>query len=720
MSNIIGKTLGGYQIIEQIGKGGMAAIYKAFQPSLERDVAIKVLHPYYSEQDPTFIERFKREARAIAKLRHPNILMVHDFGEEENLAYIVMEYVNAGTFKDQLAEGLPSLGEIYTLISQVSEALDYAHEQGVVHRDVKPSNILMPKRDWALLTDFGLAKMVGGSFMTQSGLTVGTPSYMSPEQGSAGKVDHRTDVYSLGVMLYEMAVGEVPYIAETPMAVVVKHIVDPLPIPRDKNPNIPEELQRIILKSLAKNPDERYQHAGDISKALKKIVKAIPDWNASTVVPVVVDDKETEQVTEQQTEPVTKPADEAPTAPQSTRPAPPKSKKKKKKRRWPFYFAVGGVIGLFALFLALSGLNILTNAIEKRQTQKASEQSALVLSVEDTPILDFIEDLPLDKYDDPMAAGRELLENGQIELAITAFQIALVDNPGQWEEFMGIVHTLRFEKQDVPLAARLLQEAYKVMPPQHAPEAQEFLGWMYMDMERYQQAQETFRSLIQNVPDFEGGYMGLFDSFAAVERPEKAISIIEDMQKQYPDEPVISKVLISIYNKLEDHEQAVAAFQRAVKLNPDDPWIYIEVAYAYQSLGQPEDTEAVINQALDLGSDQAEILERAGVFYQELGDMRRAKELLLEAIDIDPNLSWAYLELARVLVAQGMGDEAHRRLQEAFDRHNEDIWLLLMIGETYIELDDCDNAVRIFRVVLEIDPNFVEAKHGLDACDAAP
>ena len=280
MDDIIGRQLGDYQIIEQIGKGGMASVYRAYQPSLDRDVAIKVLPPYYAEQDDSFTQRFKREARAIANLRHPNILMVLEAGEQDDLAYIVMEYVNAGTLKERLRNPI-SLKEIYSLVKQIAAALEHAHELGIVHRDIKPSNILLPKPDWPLLTDFGLAHIVGGSFLTQSGMTVGTPAYMSPEQGRGERVDHHTDIYALGVMLYEMTVGEVPYTAETPMAVVVKHIVDPLPIPREKNPNIPEELQRIILKALAKNPEDRFQSAGEFAAALERVAVDHPDWSAA-------------------------------------------------------------------------------------------------------------------------------------------------------------------------------------------------------------------------------------------------------------------------------------------------------------------------------------------------------------------------------------------------------------------------------------------------------
>ncbi|MBI3760533.1 MAG: serine/threonine protein kinase [Chloroflexi bacterium] len=267
MDDMIGRTLGPYQITQPLGRGGMATVYKAYQPALQRYVAIKIL-PANLAQDPQFSERFSREARAVARLDHPNILPVYDFGQSDGVTYIVMKYVDGGTLKDVLERGKMPFDQAATILEQVASALDYAHGQGIVHRDIKPANILLARPDWALLSDFGLAKVAEATVkLTGTGVGMGTPEYMAPEQAHGLETDARADIYSLGVTLYAMITGQVPYTGSTPIAIILKHVNDPLPSPRAVNPAIPLAAEAAILKAMAKRPEDRQQSASALSRA---------------------------------------------------------------------------------------------------------------------------------------------------------------------------------------------------------------------------------------------------------------------------------------------------------------------------------------------------------------------------------------------------------------------------------------------------------------------
>jgi len=258
MNDWTGQTIGGYQIAEEIGQGGMAVVYRAYQPQLERWVAIKVLRATEA-RGQEFLDRFRREARAIAALRHPNILTIHDYGEEGGIAYIVMEYVPGGTLKDRLARQPMEWPDVATLIIPVGRALAYAHSQGIVHRDVKPANVLLPRPDWPLLGDFGLVKMIGHpQGITRPGISIGTPSYFSPEQAAGEDIDHRSDVYSLGIVLYELLAGRLPFEGKTPIDMMFRRLREPPAPPRSLNPRLTPQLEAVILQALARDPAARY------------------------------------------------------------------------------------------------------------------------------------------------------------------------------------------------------------------------------------------------------------------------------------------------------------------------------------------------------------------------------------------------------------------------------------------------------------------------------
>jgi serine/threonine protein kinase len=262
------RRIGPYEVRDAIGRGGMAAVYTAYQASLDRVVAIKVISAHLASE-PEFMERFRQEARAVARLSHPNIVIVHDFGEDGDLPYLVMEHVDGVTLADLLDEGITQ-EQTLDLLPQIASGLDYAHSRGIVHRDIKPQNVLITREGRAVLADFGLARMMESARrLTMSGGVVGTPEYMSPEQASGRSTDHRTDVYALGVILYEMVAGLRPFSAETPLGVLMKHLQEPPPSIREFRPDLPPSVDAVIQKALAKQPEERFQSASELARAFK-------------------------------------------------------------------------------------------------------------------------------------------------------------------------------------------------------------------------------------------------------------------------------------------------------------------------------------------------------------------------------------------------------------------------------------------------------------------
>jgi hypothetical protein len=284
--DLVGQTLGQFQIIAEQGKGGMATVYKAYQPSLHRYVAVKVLLPTLAE-DMDLVKRFLREAQSAAALHHPNVIVIHDVGSQENVHYIVSEFLEGMTLAELLKEsGALPPERVLQIARQIASALDYAHSQGFIHRDIKPSNIMVdPNRnDHVTLMDFGLVQVAGGSKITRTGFIMGTPDYMSPEQAKGEAIDHRTDIYSLGVTLYHMLTGQVPFSKPTPHAVLMAHIMEEPPLMSVADHAMSLELDAVVRKCLAKNPVDRYEWAGDTVHDLDLAINSPTTFASMSVV----------------------------------------------------------------------------------------------------------------------------------------------------------------------------------------------------------------------------------------------------------------------------------------------------------------------------------------------------------------------------------------------------------------------------------------------------
>jgi len=274
MPNLSGQSIQHYHLLEQLGEGGMATVYKAFDTRLERTVALKVIRAE-RELSPELLKRFAREARALARLSHPNIVKVLDYGEHEGLPFLVMEYLPGGTLKQfmEKAQGRPLNWQAAAqLIVPIAAALESAHKKNIIHRDVKPANILMGHNNQPMLTDFGIAKDLGGeetTELTETGVGIGTPRYMAPEQG-LGQADERSDIYALGTIFYELVTGRPPYQADTPLAILLKKSSEPLPRPKDLAPDLPDAVEAILIKTLARLAENRYQNMSAFRLALEK------------------------------------------------------------------------------------------------------------------------------------------------------------------------------------------------------------------------------------------------------------------------------------------------------------------------------------------------------------------------------------------------------------------------------------------------------------------
>jgi serine/threonine protein kinase/LysM repeat protein len=282
MELMAGGTLGRYRLLERAGAGGMAEVWKAIQPSLDRIVAIKVL-PRHLASEPGYLERFQREARAISRLDHQNILGIHDFGEDDGYTYMVMPFLVGGTLSQDMGREW-SVQDAVRVLMSLAAALEYAHARGIVHRDVKPSNVLIGEGGRIVLADFGIARMTDGSLMSSAvGRIIGTPAYMSPEQVQGVPATPASDQYSLGILAYEMLTGRRPFEAETPMAVALAHVQRPPPPPRTINSDLSPAVEKVLLKGLAKDPEDRYS-------SVSVFVTALAEMDASklpTAAPVI-------------------------------------------------------------------------------------------------------------------------------------------------------------------------------------------------------------------------------------------------------------------------------------------------------------------------------------------------------------------------------------------------------------------------------------------------
>lgn len=356
-----GEVVGPYRVMHKLGHGGMATVFKAYHAALDRYVALKILHTAFLE-DPNFLGRFEREAKVVAKLDHPNIIPIYDYSDHNGSPYFVMKYIEGETLKARLIAGSLPQEEGMRIIETVGAALTYAHKHGILHRDMKPSNVLIAHDGHIYLTDFGLARIASaGESTLSSDMMLGTPQYISPEQAMGKRdLDEGTDIYSFGVLVYELVVGQVPFTADTPYSIVHDHIYSPLPMPRAVNPNVPEKIERVLLKALAKERSDRFASVEDFVKAFKASLKGedLPEfWSSDTLA-----------------------AKAAPKAPasravggQATSPVNGDTAGTEGKSRWRWWYLIPAVLGLFLCLIVFNNFR----GLRRDQASSATDVPAI-------------------------------------------------------------------------------------------------------------------------------------------------------------------------------------------------------------------------------------------------------------------------------------------------------------------------------------------------------
>ncbi len=608
MADLTGHTLGKYQLQERLGRGGMAEVYKAYQPGLDRFVALKVMHPHLAEA-PDFLGRFQREAQAVARLHHPHIVQVFDFDVEGEQHYMVMEYVRGATLKDHLdnlftrGERMP-VDEVLGLFRTLLEAVGYAHRQGMIHRDLKPANVMLDQNGRVVLTDFGIAKIVGGSSFTASGVTVGTPTYMSPEQGSGEPGDLRSDLYSLGVMLYECLTGQVPYQGDTSVAILLKHINAPIPPLRETRPDLPASLERVVTTALAKDPSERYPSASEMWTALAALVPASQAvTNIGVAVPQPVSDAA--PIADAPSPVVTAPS--SPRAPgRATRPTLQRAPRPVLAGMAVLVAVVVLVAGIFGAS-RLAGSSPADNAIGDGEVQLAAGRYQLAADA-------FTAALQSDPANVRALVGRARAyeQLGQIGDALADFEqvVALApDDPTGYEERARLNSQYGLEADPAAVLADL-DRAVQLAPD--SARAHFLRGWAILNFPLVDGAPNLLAALddlqksVSLDPQNAEAQFTLARALLAAGRPADALTPAHRAVELEPQSMPDRKLRAHIQFALGDFHAAMDDLTAAIELETDPTALaalYAERGYLRHRLGATPDAQSDMQQALGLDRD---------------------------------------------------------------------------------------------------------------------
>lgn len=685
-----------YKILEKLGEGGVGEVYLAEDTVLGRKVAIKFLAAHRAA-DTESRKRFIQEAKTQALLNHPNITTFHEVGEEKDKVFLVMEYVEGRVLSDLAKSEKLSIREALDLAIQIAEGLSSAHEKGVVHRDVKPENVLVTSKRLAKLTDFGLAKWKETSKITQTGTRMGTTHYMSPEQVEGKNVDHRADIFSFGAVLYELLTSKKPFDGESEAAIFYELLnVAPQPLARYAR-EIPPELERVVQKCLAKDPDLRYQHMDELVADLRAVRKNLKSGGASgpasggILAPSIAVLPFTNMSPEPENE----------------------------------YFSDGLTEEIITNLTKIRALKVIsrTSAMRYKKTAKSLQQISAELSVQ------YILEGSVRKYGE--------------HLRITAQLVDAYQDAHLWAEtFRGTVEDL-FDIQErvaeeiashlrlhlTPVENKDLKKRYTENTEAHQLYLQGRFQWNKRTVEGFNKAIELFLKALQKDSRFALAYAGLADSYALL--GETSLYALHP-HEVYPkarkaaaralelDDGLAEAHTSMGYLKMNDYDWAGAEeeFQKSVELNPNYATTYHWYSSLLSAVGRNEEAVAAMEKARDLDPISLPIQTDLGLTYYFARQYDRAIEQYKRALDLDPGFTRAYISLSSALALMGKHDEALAEVQKAIERTG-DRSRVAYLGRVYALMGERKKALDAIEEVKEIAKNRLVSPHSIALVYAA-
>lgn len=679
--DLIGQTLGQYQILDELGRGGMAMVYKAWQPSLRRYVAIKVMLSSWLN-DREFVQRFQQEAIVAANLNHPNIVTIYEVTQQEGHFFIAMEYVEGQSLEELiLSEGRLDMERVIHILSQVADALDYAHKRKFVHRDIKPANILITPEDKVVISDFGIAKALEGSGatakLTSAGTVVGSPAYMSPEQIIGQNIDYRTDLYSLGIVTYEMLSGHAPFDGSTTALLYAQVNTSP-PSVAQLTPDLPSHVEPCLMRMLVKQPQQRYPTATAFVEALEKgdaqaaaafqqgktAVAPVSPWNGTEVLPANADAYPSAQETGGYgTGPPSAP-------PENVHPvagAPPFAQmtgEPAEKRKPTVIIAalmalgillLGGAVAVYFLFLRPPNITAL---LEEAHTHQNSEE-----------------------YTKAIEIYRDILEEDRNLEALQGMGSVYAEQ-GQWRQAADWYEKWTQEVPDDVEARLALGEAYYAL--------EEYVG----AVEQFERVIELDSERLEVYELLGWSHYHLGDYAEAAESFTRALEAEETAE--------IYRGLAASFYRLEDYEPALESYQAAVDLDPQDANSQRHVGWSFFYLQRYEEAVPAFSKALEIKETAEAYKGLAGSFYR-LEDYESALEAYREVVGLDPQDVYSQGQIGWSLFYLQRYGEAIRAFSKALDME-ETANAYRGLAASFYRLEDYESALGAYREAVALDP----------------